>query len=1324
LAALLLLVGCEVAIGAAPAPASFVALNGKARRVYSGTPSLPAHMFAPVVLPVSSVRAPLVTYRLVSGPAHGVVTFPLGNATRRENEQWPSSTANLLVLYTSERNYVGEDSFTWQATDGSNTSNVATCLVTVVEAGLEARDQTVCVESGSTVEFPALFYGGGTGYTYSITLDAPAHGEASVTGTTVRYRPDASYVGADAFQWRLVVAGGKPIRTPPPSATCRIVVKRGGMNDWPQWYADESRTGFTTMRLPDKLQLQWKRNVPQIRSVYPTEPYRDLDFSRPVQMGKRLFVPCPANDSLMALNTETGEQLWRRYAGGAVRRPAAAARLPDGNEVVVFGSDDGWVHCLQAQDGAIRWKFHAAPNGRMAMGFGRLSSVWPILASPVICEDKVYVVAGMVPSFGLFGYGLDLASGKIVWENPGRIADVYNTSAFGPLAVSFDRQTLLGSVEGAASPWMVDRATGAFLGHQDAGFKFPGGGRAARFPTYCGWYADGSGTYNIPDPVRITVGQRTIDRTFVEALGVKEMPCSLAAGDGRLFIMTEAGWLYCFGASERQPVIHPAPPPPPPVAEDEWTRSAGAMLHRKDLRQGLAMVWGLAAGKDAGRLALELAKQSTLMVVAIEPDADRVQTLHARLEAEGLPASRLSVMEAAPDQFEFAPYQVALLTSENPDSFWRVLTAKPAERSCWLERMGRLLRPFGGECWMASTEAQHADLRAGLDTIASLKPFEVERTAGGYTRIARLGLMDEPDWLKPPFGLSAFGSGLMTFGIKPPARTGHVMGGRDEFSCLPVDAPGPGTAAPLQAREKGYPTNALISALEPGRAGWKNPLLGQEEGFPGLPFSGVDTSCGAISHVGSYGFSAGKMASFFDASDQYWGRLFFPEIGGCGASGYHRDRSVVLSPSTVSGGICGCISALMYTQVAITPMPGEENWVCYTRVRTSRRIEDTPIRKIGINFGAPGDRYASDTGVLWTHHPYAGRYGRMSYTQDAMPEALPLVPIVYRGEPVRVYSHSAVMDRSSPAAMNWVSASRVEGMTEITIPLVQRAIALRATVPPNPDGKLDDACWDGQGELSFVPHRVGLDPLHSLDAPRPDETCFALFRHDDRYLYLGAGVRARYGKLGYYNQPVMREATWMIASRDEAVNPLTFQWIERKGCVSTNCAATEWKANGVANGADRFTVEMAVPWAVIEGAGIKRDQVVMNVDINRSRLAGGYDRFRTDKHEPREQWFVAMNSYVPLWLDRLPPEAAQTAPHAVRLFFAEMDDVHPGDRVFDVSLQGQPVLRSLDVRKEAGVRRKELVKEFKDVPVSDRLTIGFSAQHGKPMLSGVEIVRR
>jgi hypothetical protein len=77
---------------------------------------------------------------------------------------------------------------------------------------------------------------------------------------------------------------------------------------------------------------------------------------------------------------------------------------------------------------------------------------------------------------------------------------------------------------------------------------------------------------------------------------------------------------------------------------------------------------------------------------------------------------------------------------------------------------------------------------------------------------------------------------------------------------------------------------------------------------------------------------------------------------------------------------------------------------------------------------------------------------------------------------------------------------------------------------------------------------------------------------------------------------------------------------------------------------------------------------------------------------------------------------------AVRLHFAEIADLQPGGRVFDVRVQDQAVAESLDVVAEAKGTGRVLLKEVTGVRASGTLKIELNGRSGQPpILSALEI---
>jgi hypothetical protein len=77
------------------------------------------------------------------------------------------------------------------------------------------------------------------------------------------------------------------------------------------------------------------------------------------------------------------------------------------------------------------------------------------------------------------------------------------------------------------------------------------------------------------------------------------------------------------------------------------------------------------------------------------------------------------------------------------------------------------------------------------------------------------------------------------------------------------------------------------------------------------------------------------------------------------------------------------------------------------------------------------------------------------------------------------------------------------------------------------------------------------------------------------------------------------------------------------------------------------------------------------------------------------------------------------------LHFLEPDELQPGQRVFDVNLQGLPVLDDFDIVKAAGGSFQSVVKEFAGVIIEKELKVTLTRTprtKAGPILSGIELI--
>jgi hypothetical protein len=91
--------------------------------------------------------------------------------------------------------------------------------------------------------------------------------------------------------------------------------------------------------------------------------------------------------------------------------------------------------------------------------------------------------------------------------------------------------------------------------------------------------------------------------------------------------------------------------------------------------------------------------------------------------------------------------------------------------------------------------------------------------------------------------------------------------------------------------------------------------------------------------------------------------------------------------------------------------------------------------------------------------------------------------------------------------------------------------------------------------------------------------------------------------------------------------------------------------------------------------------------------------------------------------------ASGKALYRVRLAFADPDNPEPGQRVFDIRLQGQVVAADFDIVRTAGGGNRAASIEFTGIEVEDKLTLELVAKtptaplSALPILHGLEIVR-
>lgn len=632
--------------------------------------------------------------------------------------------------------------------------------------------------------------------------------------------------------------------------------------DWPMWRHDAQRTATAKQQLAAKLYLQWTRDYPKQKTAWLDQAQMIFDRNyEPVVLGQTLFVGSARHDTMTALDTRTGGEKWTFYTDGPIRFAPVAW---DGR--VYFVSDDGFLYCVDAENGKLVWRFRGGPDDRRLLGNNRLISAWPARGAPVIADGTVYFAASIWPFMGIFIHALDARTGQVIWTNDGDgsmyMKQPHGADSFagiapqGQLTVMGDKLLVPG---GRSVPGCFDRKTGKLIHYRlNDNSKIGGGPEVAAQGRYVfnggaifdlesgnhlgpfckllaladdvvvGYHNGkiraldlasskldattsldrrGEKIYKfkwVPSELSFD-GPKVVDtltragfRAYLGSPGqisavelplvkgrppiiswkanVDGNPVSIIAADDRLFAVTLEGRIYCFGPEPvEQPKNYALKTPPQPPA-DEWTKTAKTILDTTKAREGYCIAWGV----GSGRLIAELARQSKLHVVAIDPDADKVLAARRRLIEAGLYGERVAVHLGDPLSFPLPPYLASLMVSED------LVRAGAEPNEAFIRKLFLSLRPYGGVAWLPADERSRKRL-VDLEGDSELPGLKVKEQTDALLVVREGALPGAGNWthehadaantrvsrdtiVKAPLGLLWFG-GSSNQGVLP--RHGH-----------------------------------------------------------------------------------------------------------------------------------------------------------------------------------------------------------------------------------------------------------------------------------------------------------------------------------------------------------------------------------------------------------------------------------------------------------------------------------------------------------------------------------------------------------------------
>ena len=872
--------------------------------------------------------------------------------------------------------------------------------------------------------------------------------------------------------------------------------------DWPMWRHDAGRTASSEEKLPENLQVLWRRELPPLKPAYRNSRLQFDAGYEPVVYKKMLYVGSSLNDRLSAYETETGVECWRFYANGPIRLAPVVWE-----DKVYVGSDDGCLYCLDAHHGKLIWKFRAVPSTREVIGNGRLISLWPLRGGPVVSNGVVYFAAGVWPFEGIFIYALDAKTGKRIWLND-RTGYIYgqhphDTEAFGGvtpqgyLVVSGNNLIV---PCGAAFPATFDLKTGRLKE-----FSLP---KAGRLPG--GWFSaqgkalrrgkqgpepesivfdKGVNTARHEDDLRQGPGEKGVRTSIVvngrkikfdtKFEGVTGTIHSMIAADGKLFVVTKQGTITCLGKGTGDPVEHKLPAIE--TVRKGNRNNAGTAASLFSLTGSVRNGYCLLLGIDETAIIERLLTQTEMTVIGIDPDAGKIATLRRQLDERGLYGKRVSLRVGDPQRHEFPPYLASFIVCKKG-----IVPAGEAG-NLFLKRIYQSLRPYGGKLYVP---VSNPDVTAPeLSQLIHFRPvggnWNFNKKFAMLTRSGRLpgttdytGTWSSPDKLvRAPLGVLWFGDEVSQFKRAPqPFIVDGIMISYDKaWRGYPAgERPPYHLVAPVYSD---IYTGRIISKEEiaakaaslPQRDITKKQLYNyrppyQKKNFPPEkadvgsrinPLTGKKEPREIVKNYGcDGGVDYGLMFTVRSGNAAFYDKTF--ESGTIHISG---PRSGCTNSIIPAGGLlnvpyyyqgCTCSYPLPVGLAMYSVPETHEQWMVWGKG------DPEEIQRVGINLGAPGDRVTHE-GTLWLEYPLRGG---PSPKLDL--EVLPTRCKTY-------YHHSIWI--SGGHGWPWVAASGMEGIRSVRLKKLKPAsytVRLYFAEPDDvqPGERLFDISMQGKKVLS------------------------------------------------------------------------------------------------------------------------------------------------------------------------------------------------------------------------------------------------------------------
>ena len=811
---------------------------------------------------------------------------------------------------------------------------------------------------------------------------------------------------------------------------------------------------------------------------------------------------------------------------------------------------------------------------------------------------------------------------------------------------------------------------------------------------------------------------------------------SMLAADGKLFVVTKEGGIYCFGAkADGEPREHRE------IKEQlamnqAWSEKAAAILEQSKIKNGYC----LALGIGTGQLVEELVRQSQLTIIAVDPDAEKIEEFRRRFDAKGLYGTRVVAVEGSLDTLRLPPYLANLMVSED------VAGGEIGDDN--VRAAFRVLRPYGGVASFEMTPDQHRAF--GEVAAKSELPKAVVGRHGNWTTLTREGaLPGSADWtheygdesntltssdqlVKAPLGVLWFGG---------PASDGDLFYNRHYW--------GPSMAVIEGRMFIQGPGKLTAVDVYTGRILWKIPLKEQKENRAGRQGWNFETI------LAGFHFVAGEDALFVVDGREVI--RIDAETGTRSVLFTHPDVEVELGRVRVHE---GQVIVSLFRGIGKQERPPTE---LLALDRETGEIRWKTKADLGFPVVALG------SGKLFCFDGQIEEFYDIRVRRGALPDASDKRSL----KAIDMKSGEVIWEKPTDLVATWLSYSAEHDV--MVVSNKKKVAAFR--------GRTGEELWqnasDGKGFKGHPENywdKVIVWKDRILDQRGPGqaydlESGEMIMR---KHPITGKPTPWSFTKSGHHcNYAIASEHLMTFRAADAGFCDMATGGTGRFTGFRSGCRNSLIPANGVLNAPNMAhgcvcSYSLFTSLALIHipesdlwtySAHAAGDGPITQLGVN---FGGRGDRtafngtmwmdypnvggsspnipLKLVADEPRYfrlpstqvegaglNWVAASgvrgvkSIQVPVVLGK-GEEIPANRTYTVRLSFVEPDEAEAGQRRFDVLIQGKLVQENLDIVKEAGAARRILVKEFKGVSADRDVTIAFKSKSGQTLISGVEVI--